>query len=315
MNKPILSLVIPCYNEQEMLPISGPILVQKLDTLINTDRVHSASYVLLVDDGSTDNTWGVMETLCSTYSNMKAIRLSHNRGHQTALWAGMEHAASSADAIISLDCDLQDDIDAIDLMVEKFVGGADIVCGVRSDRKTDTFLKRFTAHAFYKFMEFCGAPTIYDHADYRLLSKRALMSCLQYKETNLFLRGLIPNLGYNIDYVYFSRKEREAGKSKYGLWKMLSLAIDGITSFSIKPLFWIMILGGLSYLVGLGIGVAMIVLAIIGHTVSISYWILLSIWLLAGFLLIALGIVGIYVGKTYIESKNRPRYFIMDELK
>lgn len=311
---PRIAIVIPCYNEEQALPITAEKILCLLDRMASDGLVSDDSFVLCSNDGSKDNTWNVIEKLHAADNRVKGISLAHNRGHQYALLAGLMTAKDICDAAISIDADLQDDPEAIVEMVKKFHDGKEIVYGVRSSRKTDTWFKRTTAHAFYSFQNSMGLETIYDHADYRLMSRRALELLAEYGESNLFLRGIIPQIGLETDVVTYERSERVAGESKYPLSKMLSFSIDGITSFSAKPMRWIF-LTGLVLLV-LDIIVAIYVLLAYFHHNAISGWssIMLSVWFLGSLILMGIGIVGEYIGKIFIEVKNRPRYAIKDSL-
>lgn len=312
---PILYLVVPCYNEEEVLPETVSRLTVKLDSMVGDKMISDESRIVFVDDGSRDKTWQIIESYHETASYVCGLKLSRNRGHQNALLAGLMHAKDLADCVISLDADLQDDIDAIDKFVEKFSEGCDVVYGVRNKRDTDSFFKRTTARGFYSFMKALGVDVIYDHADYRLMSRRALDALSEYREVNLFLRGMVPLVGFKSDVVYYDRSERFAGESKYPLKKMINFAVDGITSFSVRPLKIISNLGiGISLLSILGLIYALISYfthnAVTGWTATIC-----SIWLLGGIQLFCIGVVGEYVGKIYAEVKARPRYTIDKFLK
>ena len=294
-NAPIIYFVVPCYNEEEVLPLTAGILGKKLVTLINAGVIGEESRILLVDDGSRDGTWKLIENLNREDGYFLGLKLSRNRGHQNALLAGLSEAARHCDAAISLDADLQDDVDACDQMIERFKAGCDIVYGVRKKRTTDSAFKRLTAEGFYKLMNLLGANTVYNHADFRLMSRRALKGLKEFTEVNLFLRGIVPMIGYPSDVVYYDRKERAAGESKYPLGKMLAFAIEGITSLSIKPIRLITFAGIASFFVS---------------------WasIMVSIWFIGGLLLLSIGIVGEYIGKIYLETKRRPRYLVETRL-
>jgi len=306
-----LAIVVPCYNEEAVLKIASEALRAVLQDLISKEKIASDSFLLFVDDGSKDRTWELIEEEHTAYPiQVRGVKLAGNVGHQFALTAGLITAKDMCDVTVSIDADLQDDVDVIEEMIDKFHGGCDIVYGVRKERKTDTFFKRTTAQGFYKLMELMGVKTVYNHADFRLMSQRAVEQFSQYKETNLFLRGMMPLIGYQTDCVYYDRKERVAGESKYPLKKMLALAFNGISSFSIKPIS--LILG-----VGIFIIVASILAAIYalisyftGHVVAGWTSLILSIWFLGGIQLLAIGLVGQYIGKIYIEVKQRPRYNI-----
>ena len=289
-------------------------LTEVLVTLKRTGRI-SSGRVLLVDDGSKDKTWSMIREYGNSMpQRVCGLKLAHNVGHQNALWAGMEWAATRCDMIISIDADLQDDVNAMIEMVDKYNNGADIVYGVRRERETDTFFKRFTAQSFYKFIKIMGADIVYNHADFRLVSSRALQSFILMPERNLFLRGMVRTLGYNEDSVYYDRKERFAGESKYPLKKMLRFAWDGITSFSNGPLHMIVVGGALFVLVAIAVVIYCIYLWIIGHTVPGWTSLIISIWFVGGVILLAVGVIGEYIGKIYKEVKRRPRYLIQDEI-
>ncbi len=308
-----LYMVIPCYNEQEVLPETTKRLKAKMTSLIEQGKISPKSRVVLVNDGSKDNTW---KMICEYHENdplFAGINLSRNRGHQNALLAGLMTVMNDADMVISMDADLQDDINAMDEMVDKYLDGCDIVYGVRSKRATDSFFKRFTAEGFYHLMNMMGADIVFNHADYRLMSRRALHGLAQFKEVNLFLRGLVPMIGYRTDYVMFERSERFAGESKYPLKKMLALAMDGITSLSVKPIRMITGTGVVLSLVGFILLIWLIVKLCLG-TASLAFGIMTSLWLLIGLLMISIGVVGEYIGKIYMETKARPRFIIQDYL-
>lgn len=305
---------MPCYNEEQALPISSAEILSLLDKMSQENLISSDSYILCCNDGSKDNTWTVIQNLHSKDNRVKGISLAHNRGHQYALLAGLMTAKENCDAAISIDADLQDDPNAIVEMVKKFREGKEIVYGVRSSRKTDTWFKRTTAHAFYSFQNVMGLETVYDHADYRLMSRRALELLSQYGEANLFLRGIVPQIGLDTDIVKYERNLRVAGESKYPLSKMLSFSIDGITSFSARPMRWIFMIGLI--LLVIDIFVAVYVLFAFVEKNAVSGWtsLMLSVWFLGSLILMGLGIVGEYIGKIFIEVKNRPRYAIKDYL-
>lgn len=310
-----LYLVVPCYNEEAVLPETARQLESALQSLIDSGRCGASSRILFVNDGSKDRTWALIEELHRTQPHVCGLSLSRNRGHQNALLAGLMAARESADCAISLDADLQDDISVLPEFLDKFHDGCDVVYGVRKKRETDTLFKRTTAQGFYKLMRLMGVDVVYNHADYRLMSRRALDGLAEYREVNLFLRGIVPLIGYRSDYVYYDRHERFAGESKYPLKKMLSFAIDGITSFSVKPLKVISNLGILiSILSVFGLLYALIS-KLVGAAVSGWTAIVASIWLLGGVQLLCLGVVGTYVGKIYSEVKARPRYRIDQLLK
>ena len=310
MNNGILYVVVPCYNEEEMLPISAPILLKKLNKMIANRLISEKSKIVFVDDGSADNTWPLIESCCEKDMHYSAVKLSRNCGHQYALIAGMEYAYRFADAIITIDADLQDDIDCFDKMMNGFYDGYDVVLGVRSSRKSDSFFKRNTAQLYYKLIRSFGVKAVYNHADFRLLSKRATKALLEHKENNVFLRGMISLVGFKTMIVEYSRSARMAGSTKYPLKKMLSLAFDGITSFSIKPIRIILGIGIATFL----LSVFYIIYAIIGYMVNktISGWAstVISIWFFGSLQMISIGVIGEYLGKTYLETKKRPKYFI-----
>ena len=310
-----LYIVVPCYTEQEVLPETSRRLREKLEQLMDAGRISRDSRVLFVNDGSRDDTWAIISRLHGECPLFCGVDLSRNRGHQNALLAGLMTAKDRADMVISMDADLQDDVDAVDAMVDKYLDGCDIVYGVRSSRKKDTFFKRFTAEGFYRLMNRLGAETVFNHADYRLMSRRALEGLAQFREVNLFLRGIVPMIGYRSDTVEYERGERFAGESKYPLKKMLAFAMEGITSLSVKPLRMITALGcGVFF-----ISIVMIIYNIIrwacGATVAGWASLSCSVWFLGGLILLCLGVVGEYVGKLYLESKDRPRYIIREVLE
>ncbi len=310
--KPTLYIVIPCYNEKEVLPITSDMFLEKIKALIERDKISDKSRILFVNDGSRDNTWEIIQNLAKECEYFKGICLSRNRGHQNALLAGLMEAKKYADITISIDCDGQDDINAMDQMVEEYLGGAEVVYGVRNDRSTDSRFKRVTAQGFYKLMSFLGAETVYNHADYRLLSSKVLNAFADFKEVNLFLRGLIPLVGFKSSSVYYERNMRIAGESHYPLRKMLSLAFDGITSLSVKPIRIITAFGTVVALISF-IGIiwsvitALLGKAIVGWASTVSILCFLS-----GVQLISLGVIGEYIGKIYLETKQRPRYIISE---
>ncbi len=305
----MIYIVVPCYNEQEVL-----VETTRQLTALCSEMAEKGEDVriLYADDGSSDRTWQMILELHESHPQVSGIRLAHNVGHQQALWAGMEVVAEEAEAIVSIDADLQDDIRVIPRMIENFRQGADIVYGVRKERKTDTFFKRQTAQAFYTFMNKMGCDTVYNHADYRLLSKRALRALLSYPERNLFLRGMVPTLGFNTQTVYYDRLQRQAGESKYPLKKMMELAVDGVTSFSIKPMRMIYTVGMVFILCSIAVIIWAVVSYLQGKTIQGWTSLLVSVWFVGGTLLFALGIIGEYIGKIYAEVKRRPRYFVME---
>lgn len=315
MNKKnILYIVIPCYNEEAVIRETAKQVAIKMQQLYEKELISEKSKVLFVDDGSKDMTWPMIEALHSENPMYTGVKLSRNKGHQNALVAGLSVAVKYADMIISMDADLQDDIGAIDGFVQKYYEGCEVVYGVRSARTTDTFFKRFTAQSFYKVMQAMGVDIVYDHADYRLMSKRAVEEMLQFKEVNLFLRGIVPLVGFKSDKVYYERNERFAGKSKYPLKKMLAFATDGITSMSVKPIRLITVLGFFIFLISLCMLAYSLVRHFTGHT-SIGWSsMFVSIWALGGLQLLAIGVIGEYIGKIYLEAKGRPKFIIEKEL-
>ena len=312
MNAPSLYIVIPCYNEEAVLPITAPLFRDKLLSLSSQGKISPDSRVLFVNDGSKDNTWNLICQLAKEDEHYMGICLSRNRGHQNALLAGLMEAKDKCDITISIDCDGQDDINAMDTMVDEYLSGAEIVYGVRSKRDTDTFFKRFTAESFYKVMKWMGADTVFNHADYRLVSSRALKEFANFKEVNIFLRGMFPLVGFKSTCVYYERHERIAGESHYPLKKMLALAFDGITSLSIKP---IRIITGLGVVISLA-AFALIVYALVSYFTGnvVSGWAssLIVTCFLGGIQLISLGVIGEYIGKIYMETKARPRFIISE---
>ena len=309
---PSLYIVIPCYNEQEVLPITAPMFLEKLRSLIAAGKISDESRVLFVNDGSKDKTWDIIRQLAAADPHYIGICQSRNRGHQNAVLAGLMEAKDRCDITISIDCDGQDDINAMDARVDAYRDGCDVVYGVRSSRETDTFFKRATAQGFYKFLSGMGAEVVYNHADYRLISSRVLQEFANFKEVNLFLRGLIPLVGFKSTSVYYERAERIAGESHYPLRKMLALAFNGITSLSVKPINLISGMGAFFSLVGLALALWAIIRAILGHTVAGWASLLCVVCLLGGIQLISLGVIGQYIGKTYMETKRRPRYIISE---
>ena len=305
-----LAIVVPCYNEEEVIEISSKALREVLDGLIEKKKVSKDSYILFVDDGSKDKTWSLIEQEFRAHNTVKGLKLAGNVGHQFALTAGLLTAKDYSDVTVSIDADLQDDVNVIEEMVDRFHEGFDIVYGVRNSRKTDTFFKRTTAQGFYKLMAAMGVKTVYNHADFRLMSKRAVEQLSKYHETNLFLRGLVPLIGYQTTTVGYDRKERVAGESKYPLKKMLALAFNGISSFSVKPIDLISGLGGCIVLISIIAAIYALVSYFTGHVEAGWTSLILSIWFLGGIQLISIGMIGKYIGKIYLEVKNRPRYNI-----
>lgn len=310
--KTILYIVIPCYNEEAVLPITAPMFLNKIKALVTVGKISDDSRILFVNDGSRDSTWELIKRLSGEDSHYQGISLSRNRGHQNALLAGLMEAMDKCDITISIDCDGQDDINAMDAMVDEYRKGCEIVYGVRSRRETDTFFKRTTAEGFYRLMNIMGAEIVFNHADYRLISARALKELSEFKEVNLFLRGMVPLVGFKSTSVYYERNERIAGKSHYPLKKMLSLAADGITSLSVKPLRMITSFGIIVAFISF-IGVIWaIIRALCGHTISGWASMTSIICFVSGVQLISLGVIGEYVGKIYMETKGRPRFIISE---
>ena len=313
MNK--LWIVIPCYNEEEVLPITAPLFLNKINNLIEKNLIDNNSKILFVDDGSKDKTWDIINKLSLENDKFIGIKQSRNRGHQNAVLAGLMESKSKCDITISIDCDGQDDINAMDKMIQKYNEGCEIIYGVRDNRESDTFFKRTTAQGFYKFMNVMGVDTFYNHADYRLVSSKVLNEFSNFKEVNLFLRGMFPLVGFKSTSVFYKRNERMAGKSKYPFFKMLGLAIDGITSLTIKPIRIVTSIGiFVSFLGFIGVIWSMIQ-AFLGNTVTGWASIVSIICFIGGIQLISLGVIGEYVGKTYMETKQRPRYIISDRTK
>ena len=311
-NKPVLWIIIPCYNEQEVLPVTAPMFLDKLQFLVQSGRVDGQSRILFVNDGSKDRTWEIISQLAQQDPRYIGISQSRNRGHQNALVAGMMEAVDRCDITITIDCDGQDDLNAMDEMVDQYLGGCEIVYGVRSDRDTDTWFKRTTAQGYYKVLEGLGAEVVYNHADYRLVSSRVLKEFANFKEVNLYLRGMFPLVGFKSTSVYYSRKERMAGDSHYPLRKMIALAFDGITSLSIKPIHLITVLGMVVALISF-VGVLWsLITHILGGTVAGWASMTCIICFLGGIQILSLGVIGEYVGKTYMETKRRPRYIISE---
>lgn len=309
-----LWLVIPCYNEEEVLPETSKRLYQLMSDMIVNRKISPESKIAFVNDGSKDKTWDLIKKYYDNIDMFVGINLSRNRGHQNALLAGLEVAKEYADMIITLDADLQDDINAIPEFVDKYYEGNDIVYGVRNSRETDTGFKRNTAVGFYKVMKFLGVEIVHNHADYRLMSKRAVESLMEYKEVNVFLRGIIPQIGYPSTIVEYERGERFSGESKYPLKKMISFATDGITSFSVKPLRIALVMGIIAFLVSIFFLIYCVVQFCLGNTVSGWASLGVSVWALGGMQLLMIGIIGEYIGKIYLETKDRPRYIIQDVL-
>ena len=305
---PVLAIVVPCYKEEAVLHETHKRLSQLLDRLTTEERISSKSYILYVNDGSTDRTWEIIKEFYKNTSYACGLNLAGNVGHQNALMAGLNAVKERCDAAISIDADLQDDVNVIPEMVERYMEGNDIVYGVRRERKTDTFFKRTTALAFYRLMKTMGAKSVYNHADYRLMSSRAIQQLCRFRERNLYLRGLVPLIGYQTACVYYNRDKRFAGESKYPFKKMLNFAIDGITSFSVKPVRMIFWLGCIFLLIALCVTIWTLRAYFLHDTVPGWSSLMISLWLVGGTILVSLGIVGEYIGKIYIEVKDRPRY-------
>lgn len=312
MSLPVLYMVIPCYNEEEVLPKTSEMFLQELDVLINKEKISPNSKIMFVNDGSKDKTWDIICNLSKANNHFIGISQSRNRGHQNAVLAGLMEAKDKCDITISIDCDGQDDITAMEKMVDEYRGGAEVVYGVRDNRDSDTFFKKFTAQSFYKFMNFMGAEVVYNHADYRLMSSKVLQAFAEYKEVNLFLRGLIPLVGFKSTSVYYTRQERVAGESHYPLSKMIGLSVDGITSLSVKPLQMITSLGIFISVVSFILTVWAFVTQVTGNAVPGWASMTCIVSFLGGIQLISIGVIGTYVGKIYMEVKGRPRYIISD---
>lgn len=311
--KPILYIVIPCYNEEKVLPITAPLFLKQLEDMKSQNLISESSKIMFVNDGSKDNTWNIIKDLAAENSAFIGIAQSRNRGHQNAVLAGLMEAKDRCDITVSIDCDGQDDITVMTDMVKEYLSGSEVVYGVRNSRKTDTFFKRATAEGFYKFLSIMGAEVVFNHADYRLISSKVLKEFANFKEVNLFLRGMVPLVGFKSSSVYYERKERFAGESHYPLRKMLALAIDGITSLSVKPLRLISSFGiGMSLVSVIGL-IWAVVSKIIGHAATPGWAsIVAAICLISSIQLICIGIIGEYIGKIYLEVKNRPRYIISE---
>lgn len=315
MRPNILYIVVPCYNEEAVLPETAKRLRAKLETLIAAGQISPQSRIMLVNDGSKDATWPTIQALHKGCPLFSGVDLTRNRGHQNALLAGLMTAKGRADLVISMDADLQDDIEAVDAMIAKYYEGCDIVYGVRSSRKKDTFFKRFTAEAFYRLMNALGSNVVFNHADYRLMSKAALEGLSEFKEVNLFLRGIVPMIGYTTATVEYERGERFAGESKYPLRKMIAFALEGITSLSTKPIRMITALGFLIFLVSMVMLVTFIAQWAMGMTVVGWASVICSVWAIGGLILLSLGVIGEYIGKIYLETKRRPRFLIREILE
>lgn len=315
MKAPVLYIIVPCYNEEEVLPETSARLNALVKELTADGQTDAASRILFVDDGSRDKTWQVIEQLAAKEPLVEGLKLAHNAGHQNALWAGMMSVKEKADAVVTIDADLQDDVQAIRGFLEKYREGCEVVYGVRSKRETDTAFKRMTAQGFYRFMQRMGVDMVYNHADYRLLGRRALEALGEFSETNMFLRGMVPLLGFKSAEVTYERGERFAGESKYPLKKMIAFAIEGITSFSIRPVRWVALIGFLFALLGCVMALYALISLICGQVVPGWTSIMVSIWIIGGVQLIALGLIGEYVGKTYNEVKRRPKFIVEEYLE
>ncbi len=311
----ILYIVVPCYNEEQVLPETASRLKSKITDLIANGKINEKSRIMFINDGSKDKTWQHIQQLHTEDKVFTGINLSRNQGHQKALLAGLMLAKERADVVISMDADLQDDINAVDGMLEQYLEGCDIVYGVRSSRQRDSFFKKTTAEGFYRLMNFLGAETVFNHAHYRLMSKRALQALSQYKEKNIFLRGIVPMLGFKSSVVYYERSERFAGESKYPLSKMISFALEGITSLSSKPIRYITLIGFLIFVISLIMIVYFIYRWAIGATVLGWPSVICSVWAIGGLIMLSLGVIGEYIGKIYLESKSRPNYIVEKDLE
>lgn len=309
-----LYIVVPCYNEEEVLTETTKRLKIKLNNLIKKQIISKDSKVMYVNDGSKDKTWNMIQGIHNKEKLFTGISLSRNRGHQNALLAGLMTAKNYADVVISMDADLQDDIDAIDSMLDKYYNGCEVVYGVRSARKTDTWFKKTTAEGFYKFMKVMGVDIVYNHADYRLASKKVLDELENYREVNLFLRGIFPLIGFKSEVIYYERSERFAGESKYPLKKMLNFAWDGITSFSVKPIRLVLNMGLIMFIISIIVLLYCLVIKLLGHAVAGWTFIVCSIWIVGAVQMLAIGLIGEYIGKIYNETKARPRYIISHNL-
>lgn len=307
---PIITIIVPCYNEQEVLPSTNTVLLDLLKRLIDSHKIASESFLLYVDDGSKDSTWSMIESFSIESRHAEGLKLAGNAGHQNALIAGLEFVETRCDAAITIDADLQDDINVIPEMIDRFREGYDIVFGVRNNRKSDSWFKRESAQTYYHLLHKLGVRTIYNHADFRLMSSRAIHDFLEYDERNIFIRGIVTGLGYSHTSVYYDRKPREAGESKYPLKKMVNFAVDGITSFSVRPVRMVFFLGVGFLLVAIGIFIYVLIRYFSGETIEGWTSLILSIWFCTGIILMSLGIIGEYIGKIYTEVKHRPRYSV-----
>lgn len=312
MKRPILYIVIPCYNEEAVIPITCKMFLKKVNELIQKEKISNASRIMFVNDGSKDKTWDIITLLAQNDEHYIGISQSRNRGHQNAVLAGLMEAKDKCDITISIDCDGQDDINAMDQMIDAYLEGCEIVYGVRSKRDTDTFFKRFTAEAFYKLMNWMGAEIVFNHADYRLISSRVLQELANFKEVNIFLRGMVPLVGFKSTSVFYERYERIAGESHYPLKKMLALAFDGITSLSVKPIRMITGLGAFFAIISFVGVIWAIIMSFLGNTVSGWASTVCIVCFMGGIQLLCLGVIGEYIGKIYLETKRRPRYIISE---
>ena len=312
---PVLYIIVPCYNEEEVLPETSARLNELTGALILENQIDAASRILFVDDGSKDRTWALIEELAAREAGVEGLKLAHNAGHQNALWAGMMSVRGKADAVVTIDADLQDDINAIRGFLEKFREGCEVVYGVRSKRETDTAFKRMTAQGFYRLMQRMGVDMVYNHADYRLLGRRALDALSEFGEENMFLRGMVPLVGFQSAEVTYERGERFAGESKYPLKKMIAFAIEGITSFSIKPVRWVALIGFAFAFLGAVMALYALISLLCGQAVAGWTSMMVSIWIIGGVQLIALGLIGEYVGKVYKEVKHRPKYIVEEYIE
>ncbi len=312
VNNPILYIIVPCYDEEQVLPITSKLFLEELTSLVQSKKINEQSRVLFVNDGSKDSTWEIISDLANQNEHYTGISLSKNRGHQNALLAGLMEAKDKCDITISIDCDGQDDVSAMEAMVDEYLDGCEVVYGVRSKREKDSLFKRFTARAFYKIMNWMGAEIVFNHADYRLVSSRVLQEFSNFKEVNLFLRGMIPLVGFKSTSVYYERAERIAGESHYTFKKMVSLAVDGITSFSIKPIRLITAFGCIVAVLSFVGIIWAVVSSFMGHTVAGWASIICIVCFMGGIQLLCLGVIGEYIGKIYLETKSRPRYIISE---
>ena len=312
MGKPVLFIVIPCFNEEKVLPITAPLFLEKLQSMIKEDLISEGSRILFVNDGSKDNTWQLIETLSSQNQYYTGLSLSHNRGHQNALLSGLMEAKDICDITISIDCDGQDDIEVMSEMIKQYQDGCEIVYGVRRSRNTDTFFKRTSARSYYKFLRSMGVDVVYDHADYRLVSSRVLEELSKFKEVNLYLRGMFPLVGFKSTSVYYDRQKRFAGKSHYSFSKSLQLAFDGITSFSVRPIRIIAVMGAIVSILSFLMIIYIVIGRFLGGTIEGWASTVSAISFFSGVQLLSLGVIGEYIGKIYLETKARPRYIVSD---